>query len=146
MWQRLFQHVREQPRSVRDSYAMGGAVVVTGLVAVLWMLQGPGFATVSDRPAAQEGQLAAQSAAPATEGSTPFSSFWRQMRAQFSLPDWSSSESPAVAEEPVPPAQPAAVPDTQTTDAPSATTSTRTRPVRLATSTVATSSPPSTRE
>lgn len=149
MWQRFFQYMREQPRSVRDSYAMGGAVLVTGLVGVLWLVQGPSFASISERPGAQEEQMAAVPAA-GTESATPFSSFWRQIRTQFSdiaAADWpGGSEDGASETAPPTDPEPAVVPDEEVaTGAEVDESPARTRSVRLATST-ATSSATTTPE
>lgn len=73
MIQRFIDHMRSQPRSKRDSYALSGAALCTGMIALVWLLQGPSFLGAPS-------QQAAAPLAQTQDRSAPFSTFMSQMR------------------------------------------------------------------
>lgn len=60
MFRKIQQHIYKQPRSVRDQYAFAGAVICTGLIALVWVTTGPGVVggnvadTTAQAPAAEQ--------------------------------------------------------------------------------------------
>ena len=75
---RFFEHIKRQPRSVRDRYAFSGAVTFTACIAFIWLIQ--------FQPITNQGQTATVSTSAQQDGSgnfsQPFSNLFRIFREQ----------------------------------------------------------------
>ena len=75
--QKLLRYVRRQPAHVRESFALYAALLVTGLIALLWVVQVPGQLASVQFSLSEEGEGLSQPA-PLELDSTaarPFSGF-----------------------------------------------------------------------
>lgn len=138
MIRRFLQHIREQPRSVRDSYALSGAICGTVVVALLWLVQGPVmFQSATPEPAAVADTEQSASG-------VPFGGFARQFQ-RYVGSWWTSIQETIATPEAAPEASAETAPDATAKQAPERTPSPapeqstgETRTVLIATSSAST--------
>ncbi len=69
---KFFQHLRRQPKSVRDNYALGFSAVFTLAVFLVWLVAFPGFNATSSAVAVE-----------AESKQRPFATFLKQSKEQL---------------------------------------------------------------
>ncbi len=81
---RILSHIQEQPRSVRDTYAFWGAVLCTGVIALLWMWQSDFSQLAAERPADRGAAPVAMEEQPDAERTWPLQGFIGRLQAAVS--------------------------------------------------------------